>query len=90
VLALSDTLSALSEKVTACVKAGGKSETCQCSYPQNLTNLRKGYASLIKEHPGWKDQALSYRYKDKEQHDVSGIFALQNLRRQLETLKCEP
>jgi hypothetical protein len=62
VQALNDSLDALSHKVTACVKAGGKAETCQCSYPQDLASLRKSYASLIKQHPDWKDQLLSYRY----------------------------
>jgi len=87
--ALNDTLSALSQKVTACVKAGGKPETCQCSDPQDLTSLRKGYESLIKQHPNWKDQLLSYRYLNQEGRNISGTLVLQNLRRQLEVLKCE-
>jgi hypothetical protein len=69
---LSNTLSALSEKVTACVKAGGKPERCQCSYPQDLTNLRKGYETLTKQHPDWKDQLLSYRYLNQEGLNISG------------------
>jgi hypothetical protein len=89
VQALNGTLTALSEKVTACVKAGRKPETCQCSYPKELTSLRKGYESLIKQHPDWKDQLLSYQYSNKEGRNISGTLVLQNLRRQLEMLKCE-
>ena len=88
--ALNDSLSALSEKATACVKAGGKPETCPCSDPKDLTSLRKGYASLIKQHPEWKDQLLSYRYVNQERLDISGTLVLQTLGRQLEALKCEP
>src|SRR6185437_2260042 len=77
---VNDALSSLSEKVTACVKAGGKPETCQCSYPQNLSSLRKGYESLIKEHPGWKDQLVSYHYLNNEGRNISGTLVLQNLR----------
>ena len=87
--ALNDSLSSLSQKVTACVKAGGKPETCQCSDPKDLSSLRKGYESLIKQHPDWKDQLLSYRYVNQEGRNISGTLVLQNLRRQLEMLKCE-
>jgi hypothetical protein len=87
--ALNDTLSALSQKVTACVQAGGKPETCQCSDPKDLIRLRKGYESLVKQHPDWKDQLLSYRYVNREGRNINGTIVLQNLRRQLEQLKCE-
>ena len=87
--ALHDALATLSEKVTACVKAGRKQEICQCSYPQDLARLRKGYANLIQQHPDWKDQLLSYRHLNKEGRNISGTLVLQNLRRQLEMLKCE-
>jgi hypothetical protein len=89
VQALNDTLSALSHHVTACVKAGRKAETCQCSDPHDLTRLRKGYESLIKQHPDWKDQLVSYHYLNQEGRNISGTLVLQNLRRQLEMLKCE-
>ena len=87
--ALHDALTTLSEKVTACVKGGRKPEICQCSYPQDLAKLRKGYADLIQQHPGWKDQLLSYHRLNKEGRNISGTLVLQNLRRQLEVLKCE-
>jgi hypothetical protein len=89
VRAVNDTLQRLSEKVTACVNAGGKIETCRCSDPVDLASLRRGYDSLIKEHPTWKDQLLSYQTVDKEGRNLSGTLVMQNLRRQLETLKCE-
>jgi hypothetical protein len=89
VQALNDTLSALSQHVTACVKAGRNAETCQCSDPRDLTSLRKGFESLIKQHPDWKDQLLSYRYVNQEGRNISGTLVLQNLRRQLEVLKCK-
>lgn len=89
VTALNDTLETLSKKVTACVGGGGKPETCRCSYPQELSSLRKGYENLIKEHTAWKDQLLSYQYVNKEGRNISGTLVLQNLRRQLEMLKCE-
>lgn len=89
VQALNDTLSTLSQKVTACVKAGRKPEDCQCGYPGELNGLTKGYESVIKKHPEWKDQILSYQYHDKEGHNISGNLVLQNLRRQLEALKCK-
>lgn len=87
--ALSAALDALSEKVTACVDGGGKAETCRCSYPRELGVLRKRYQSLIQQHADWKDQILSYQYVNKEGRNVSGTLVLQNLRRQLETLKCD-
>jgi hypothetical protein len=87
--ALHDALATLSEKVTTCVKAGRKPEVCQCSYPQDLAKLRKGYADLIQQHPGWKDQLLSYHRLSNEGRNISGTLVLENLRRQLEVLKCE-
>ncbi len=89
VQALNNALGTLSEQVTACINAGRKPETCQCNYPQELTSLRKGYESLIKQHPNWKDQLLSYQYLNKEGRNISGTLVLQNLRRQIETLKCQ-
>jgi hypothetical protein len=89
VRAVNDSLERLSEKVTACVTAGGKVESCRCSDPTDLASLRKGYDALIKEHPSWKDQLLSYQTVDKAGRNVSGTLVMQNLRRQLETLKCE-
>jgi hypothetical protein len=88
VRAVNDSLQRLSEKVTACVTAGGKVETCRCSDPTDLASLRKGYDKLILGHPFWKDQLLSYQTVDKEGRNVSGTLVMQNLRRQLETLKC--
>ena len=87
--ALNDSLSAFSEKVTACIKAGRKPETCRCSYPSNLTELRGRYADLIQQHADWKDQLLSYHRLDKEGRNISGTIVLKNLRRQLEMLKCQ-
>jgi hypothetical protein len=86
---LNDALSTLSEKVTACVKAGRTPEVCQCSYPENLASLRTRYAKLIQQHPEWKDQLLSYQYVNKEGRNISGTLVLQNLARQLEVLKCK-
>jgi hypothetical protein len=86
---INDTLAALSEKVTACVKGGRKLEACQCAYPQDLGRLRKGYQTLIEQHPEWKDQLSSYHYVNKEGRNISGTLVLQNLRRQLDVLKCE-
>jgi hypothetical protein len=88
VLSLNEALSALSEKVTACVAAGHPAETCRCSYPQELAALRTKYDSLMRVRPEWKDQTLSYQYINKEGRNISGTLVLQNLRRQLETLKC--
>ncbi len=87
--ALNDALSNLSDKVSACVKAGQDSRTCQCRYPQELLKLRRTYASLIEQHPDWNDKLLSYPRVNKEGRTISGTLALQNLRRQLEILKCE-
>ena len=89
VLAVNDSLGRLSEKVTACVNAGGKAESCRCSDPADLASLRKRYDALIKDHPGWKDQLLSYQTVDKAGRNISGTLVMQTLRRQLETLKCE-
>jgi hypothetical protein len=36
VQALNNTLSVLSQKVTACVDAGGKPEMCQCNFPKRI------------------------------------------------------
>ena len=88
VMMLNDTLDRLSKKVTACVDAGGKPETCRCSDPKDLVALRTSYDSLIKQHPAWKDQLLSYQTVDKQGRNISGTLVLQNLRRQLEDLKC--
>jgi len=86
---LNDTLNALSQKVTACVKAGRRPDNCQCAYPNELSSLRKGYQELIHRHPTWKDQLLSYQYINNEGRNISGTLVLQNLRRQLEMLNCE-
>ena len=86
--AVNDSMAALSGKVTACVSGGRPPETCRCNYPQELTSLRTKYDDLMKQHPEWKDQLLSYRYINKEGRNISGTLVLQNLRRQLETLRC--
>lgn len=39
--------------------------------------------------PDWKDQLLSYQTVDKNGRNLSGTLVMQNLRRQLETLKCD-
>ena len=89
VQALNGALTSLSEKVTACVQRGGKPETCRCSYPPELAKLRKSYADVVRQHPDWKDQLLSYRYVNKEGRNISGTLVMENFRRQLETLKCQ-
>ena len=89
VRAVTDSLQHLSEKVTACVNAGGKVETCRCSDPVDLASLRRAYDALIKEHPSWKDQLLSYQTVDKDGRNISGTLVMEGLRRQLEALKCE-
>jgi hypothetical protein len=89
VQAINDALSALSRKVTACVDGGRKLEACQCSAPQELTNLRSRYDSVIKQHPAWKDQVVSYQYIDKDGRNRSAVLALSVLRRQLDILRCE-
>jgi hypothetical protein len=86
--ALNDAMAGLSEKVTACVAGGRPAETCRCSYPQELASLRTKYEGLMKQRPEWKDQLLSYRSINKEGRNISGTLVLQNLRRQLETLRC--
>src|SRR6266568_5957443 len=86
---VNDRLTAFSQKVTACVDAGRRLETCRCSYPQVLADLRKGYENLIKQHPRWKDQSLSYQSVNRDGLNISGTLALQNLRGQLESLQCE-
>ncbi len=88
--AIDGALSSLSEKVTACAKTGRALEECQCSDPQDLTRLRRGYETLITQHPEWKDKLLFYNYLNEEGRNVSGTLVLQALRRQLEALKCSP
>ena len=86
---LNDALSALSQKVTECVKAGRTQESCQCAYPENLARLKTDYAKLIQQHPEWKDQLVSYHYVNKEGRNIGGTLVLQNLARQIEMLKCK-
>ena len=86
---LHDAVGTLAEKVTACLSAKRAGENCGCSYPQDLARVRKGYETLIQQHPDWKDQLLSYRSVTREGRPVSATLVLQNLRRQLEALKCE-
>lgn len=86
---VNDAMTELSRKVTACVEAGGKTETCRCSDPHDLTALRKGYAALIEHHPEWRDQLLSYRSVNKDGRNVSGTLVMPNLRRQLDDLRCK-
>jgi hypothetical protein len=88
VRAIDDALSEFSEKVTTCAKAGRALSECQCSDPQDLARLRRGYETLITQHPEWKDKQLSYHYLNEEGRNVSGALVLQTLRRQLEALKC--
>ena len=87
--ALNDTLGALSQKVTACAGAGQPVEKCRCNYPKELRNLRSKYDELVKQHPAWKDQLVSYQYTNKEGRNISGTLVMQNLRRQLDALKCD-
>jgi hypothetical protein len=86
---VNEALSALTRKVTACVDSGRKLETCQCSAPQELANLRSRYDGLLKQRPAWKDQVVSYQYVDKDGRNISSVLALSVLRRQLELLRCE-
>jgi hypothetical protein len=86
---LNDALGTLSQKVTACVADKRTVEDCRCGYPQELASVRKGYEMLIHQHPDWKDQLVSYQYVNKDGKNISGTLILQNLRRQLDTLKCD-
>jgi len=86
---LHDALGALGEKVTACLTAKRPGVNCGCSDPEGLAKVRKGYETLVQQHPDWKDQLLSYRSVTKEGRPVSATLVLQNLRRQLDALKCE-
>jgi hypothetical protein len=86
---LHDALGTLSEKVTACFNERRKGEDCRCSYPQDLARVRTDYETLIQQHADWKDQTLSYQYINKDGRNMSGALVLQNLRRQLEALKCK-
>ena len=89
VVSVKDPMTALSQKVTACVERGGKAETCQCQDPADLAALRKAYRTLIEQRPEWKDQQLSYQYMNNEKRNISGTLVMSNLRRQLDALKCE-
>jgi hypothetical protein len=84
-----DALGALSRKVSACVDGGRKLESCQCSAPQERSNLQNRYDTLVKQHPAWKDQVVSYQYLDKQGRNMSAVLALSSLRRQLEMLRCD-
>ena len=86
---LNDALSTFSQKVTECAKAGRTREACQCAYPENLARLKTSYAKLIQQHPGWKDQLVSYHYFNNEGRNISGTLVLQNLARQIEMPKCK-
>ena len=86
---LHDAVGTLAEKVTACLTAKRPGVNCGCNYPQDLGIIRMGYEMLIRQHPDWKDQLLSYRSVTKEGRPVSATLVLQNLRRQLDALKCE-
>jgi len=88
VLSVNEALSTLSQKVTACVDAGRPVESCRCSYPKELTALRTKYDDAITARPEWKDQLVSYQYVNKEGRNISGTMVFQNLRRELDTLKC--
>ncbi len=89
VLAVNETMAALSQKVTACVSGGQPVEKCRCGYPNELAALRAKYDTLIAQRPEWKDQLLSYQYVNKDGRNISGTLVMANLRRQLETLKCQ-
>jgi len=86
--AVNDAMGALSQKVTACVTAGGPVERCRCGYPPELARLCAKYDELITRRPEWKDQLLSYQYIDKQGRNISGTLVLQTLRRQLDALTC--
>ena len=89
VQALNRLVTVLSKDVTACVDSGKAPETCRCQYPQDVTALRAGYANVLKQHPTWKEQVLSYQYVNAEGRNISGVLSILTLRRQLESLKCE-
>lgn len=88
VLAVSDALSVLSRKVTECAAGGAAADTCPCRYPDDVARLRATYQTLVKRHPAWKQQLLSYQRPSKEGRRVSGTLVVQNIQRQLEALKC--
>ena len=88
VRALDGTMDALSRKVTACVSAGRQPDTCPCRYPDDVSRLRKQYETLVEQHPSWKDRLLSYEYVNEDGRKISGLLVLENLRRQLDVLKC--
>ena len=88
VLSVNEALSQFSQKVTACVDAGRPVETCRCSYPQELKTLRTKYDDAIAARPEWKDQLVSYQYVNKEGRNISGTMVFQNLRREIDALKC--
>ena len=86
---VSEALSTFGQKVTACVDGGRALESCRCSAPQELANLKLRFETVIKQHRAWKDQVVSNQYIDKQGRNMSGVLALNTLRRQLEMLRCE-
>jgi hypothetical protein len=88
VTAVSDALDALFERVGECTKAGRPTETCQCAYPQELTQLRNRHRALLTQHPAWKDQVLTYHHM-KNGRNISGSLVMPTLARQLDVLKCQ-
>jgi len=86
---INDSMAALGRKVAACVAGGQPVGKCQCNSPAELGRLRLAYENLVRQRPEWKDQVLGYQYHDKTGKNISGAVVMQNMRRQLEALKCQ-
>jgi hypothetical protein len=55
---------------------------CSCRYPNELSHVRKTYDDTLRQHPDWRDKAVSYMQGDK-----SHAISFNGLRLQLQT-KC--
>jgi hypothetical protein len=86
---LGSALEAFNQKVGPCITAGRPREACLCGAPPQLAALRSAFASVVKQHPGWKDQELHYTYSNAEGKPISTTIALEGYRRQLEALTCD-
>lgn len=80
---LNEAIDSTSNKVMECVQGKlAPSSECFCLYPKELSHLKKVYEDTLKQHPNWKDKAISYM-----QNGRTIATSLYGVGRQLE-VKC--
>jgi len=81
--AMDQAIVSLGNKVMECVQGKlAPANECFCLYPQELSHVRKTYEDTVRQHPDWKDKAVSYTREGR-----TYAVSLSGVNRQLQ-VKC--